>query len=291
MLIIDDFSSRLSNLISGIERDDRPEGLLFHYRKPGQRSENIVKNNELLFTAYESLPDKYEVILTHAHIIRLISKRDLDHPFWHQVFNFFLNISDNVSFYTLSLSDARDDLYLWQEYGGSNKGISFGFDFKTMPLPENNQSNVKYLLKVIYQKDINTFDMRVNALLDLANSFIDQISEVNLLEYSSILVTNLVSFLPILKQDQYALEKEYRLVIPGIINHSTRIRYPFPLDINLFRGEKNSESHYADVLERNVLREILIGSQADICYEQKMLDLLESYKDMKQNINISRSNV
>jgi hypothetical protein len=133
--------------------------------------------------------------------------------------------------------------------------------------------------------------MRVNALLDLADSFLAQVSDVNLLEFSSVLVTNLVIFLPILKQDKFALEKEYRLVIPGIINRDTKESHPFSLDDSLFKGELNPESHYADVFEKNILKEFLIGSQADSDREQEILNLLEANKYIKENINISRSTV
>ncbi len=86
MLIADEFSSGLSNLVSGFERDDWPEGLLFHYRKPGHRSENIIKNSELLFASYESLPDKHEIISIYLRIIGLIKKRNsgnIEYLFWN----------------------------------------------------------------------------------------------------------------------------------------------------------------------------------------------------------------
>jgi hypothetical protein len=274
---INEFKKEIAGIIYKFEDKDWPGGLIYHYRTP-EKSINIVREKELIFADYIRLKDddNEEIEFGIKKIKELIKNRCKSDPIWSSIYHSVDECVERFSFYTLSFCKAGDDPKLWKEYGDNYKGCVFGFDFKKPELvePENYGENIRYLLKVIYEKDINILEEKINQLLDCFAYYLHNFPADGRMDPSLVLIIHLLSLAPMLKKDKYIFEKEYRLVMPSTIDSGKR--YPCELDDNLFRGQKNKESHYAYPFEERDLKEIRIGSNAEENFEKEIYELLSS---------------
>ena len=299
MSIIDEFDQELKRMILSFEENDKLKDMLYHY-KNFERAKDIISNSELNLTCFRHLQkveDSAELAFSNSIINELVELRPKSNYFWYYFSKEFPKIITYQSVYVRSFSHARDDSYLFEKFADRKKGCAFGFDFKLMRLNDHNvrPNDARYLLKVLYEKDVDVFKTRINMLLDLADQYLikmpDETPNEIKKDFSDLLATYLMLFFPVLKKNTFANEKEYRHVMPGIMGIDGN-RYPSSLDENRFRGKKDPvESHYADVFEKNSLKEILIGSKADPICEQEIFDLLKNFGYELKNIQIIRSNV
>lgn len=115
---------------------------------------------------------------------------------------------DDMSPYIISFSECSDSLPMWNTYGNKSKGIALGFDkrklsqmqeFKFEKCVYNSNEYEKYLNKNIQQLhgciviDINSYNISFIADTELLNEH--------------------YKYLPILKNNSYNYEDEYRLII------------------------------------------------------------------------------
>jgi hypothetical protein len=238
------------------------------------------------------LDDTKEVKLGHSEITKLIRLRDIGGKgFWGLMYRVFSDSMQYQSIYTLSLSYHRNSEILFREYSDNGTGISLGFNFK---VGENVKpqlfSEAKFLLKVLYMKDLAEFHRRINMLLDLAGEYLGIIPETEEQhrELAAWLLSSLCVFLPVLKEDKFDWETEYRIVIPGL-NPPMEKRCPFEIPEESFRHtEKHQKHHVVCSFHQDELKEVLIGLNAESNSEEKVRYLLESNGFNANEILVSR---
>jgi hypothetical protein len=304
MFILNRFKNEIEDIIYNYEQKYWPKGYIYHYRK-FEAAKKIICKKELLFADYNHCEDSLEVKLGSDKIKELIKNRCKKDSNWSRmIFDMFskrfpsytfsfgkegydpnllcwlvdILVSEYIerfSFYTLSFCEDGDDPKLWKEYGDDYKGCVFGFDFKKPELvePENYGENIRYLLKVIYEKDTNLFEEIINELLNCFTNYLSDFPVNELEESFLVLIVYLLSLTPVLKSDKYTFEKEYRLVMPSTIDHLGKI-YPCGFDDKLFRGLNNKKSHYAYPFEEGDLKEIRVGSKSEENYGNTIYALL-----------------
>ena len=280
MSTINEFSKESDNIILGFEKKDAPSGLLFHYRK-FQHAESIIATKELRYADFKLLDDKQEIKLGHEEISKLIGMRDKKSKyFWYYMDREFEKIIQNQSIYTLSLSCQRYDEQLLTTYSDNGTGMILGFNFKIGDNVNITKfSDAKHLLKVIYIKDLAEFHRRINMLLDLADKYLEIMPETEEQhrELAVRLISSLCVFLPVLKENKFDWETEYRIVIPGLIDLKTNKRHPFEIFNESFRHTTKYQKHHVVCpFDPDELKEVLIGPNAEKDSEEKIRSLLES---------------
>ena len=163
---------------------------VFHYRKWGHL-ENIIRKKELRVAFFRHL-DEDDITLGHKRILSLIKIRMQNnerHPkikmgpekqerkrvthFWKTLHDKFEKIMDINDTYLLCFAEPKDDKELWKEHGDNGNGISIGFRWKPDPISQG--PNPSYIIKVIYEKEVEKFDFIINEFFKLVKESVKAI--------------------------------------------------------------------------------------------------------------------
>jgi hypothetical protein len=275
--------------------------IIYHYRK-SKHLGKIIKNKELRFADFSQLADQNELTLGHNIILSLINRRtdtgmgiaifndwhakggqlnitfsNAYTNFWVRFYDKFQTIINHMSVYILSCTEERDDQELWKTYGDNGKGVALGFRMIPDNNPKNYPENINpaYLTKVYYEKDINEYNKLINTFLDLAEECLSSINEHEYERFIPNLACHLITYIPALKKNQFAFEKEYRIVMPGLQDkHGKRQPYEIPDTKLRPLGDKN-KYHFLYNFKPDELVEIVLGCYADEHLENQVMHWLQ----------------
>ena len=105
------------------------------------------------------------------------------------------------------------------------------------------------------------------------------------------LTSHLIAYIPVLKRNQFRFEKEYRMVMPGIIDHGGR-RHPYEiLESELADFDGHKEYHFLHNFKPEELREIVLGYSIEDKFEEQISNWLEDNGYNLNEILISKSSI
>lgn len=279
---------------------------IYHYTDLGGLK-GILENRQIWFTHYQYLNDPAEFVFgvrLAREAVNKIVKENEENQRLAQFFNVLVTMCEDDNFdkilalYTASFCRSADDLGQWRSYSDNGRGFAIGLHPKLFnsgdkitPLkPPEVIGHVCYgpncnRIGLLLQKAAEIFlgvdpcQMGIRPFSDDDKEFMQEFSR-------RIWATSLIYYSLTSKHDEYAIEKEVRLLIlntTDIIrdNIKTRVRgtllvpyIPHPISID----------------QPDMIHEIVIGPAADKQMEKSLEFLLNEF-GYRQEIKIRRSDI
>lgn len=185
----------------------------FHYTNISS-VKNILISKELWSKDFKRLNDPMEIICSYEVIRESINKyvkKSNKNSFWSTFFSVFeKNYIKESNLYVCSFSDECDYLPCWRWYGDNGKGACIKFD--QISFEDNGEDYGDFVkTKLIY--DRRTFDKYIEEFFILTNRYLNKLSCVDYQCLAENLLSNLLSLMPMYKNDGYKYESEIRIYI------------------------------------------------------------------------------
>ncbi len=264
------------------DQEYRRHAQLYHYTSL-QSLQKTIEDQSLRATSIYMLNDPNELIYGHQQIsdwfLRDVNDKISAIPRYKSIYGF--------PAFVFSLTELNDDMYFWEKYGDKHKGIRIGFTPENLIRYWRELHGVQVILTpVIYQGNNQSFmgeysDEFIGFKEDFVQEINNHISkdgsdyiESCNLAYCSALIASLI------KQKEWALEKEWRIVCIPVGHAHESIIGDFSSGYTSARLENKTETTLAlltnighdGVAQKDVLK---IGSLAgNIEFVQYAIQLL-----------------
>jgi len=277
----------------------------FHYTT-FDAFKNIIENNELHSTFITHLNDPTEVQHSYSLIKNAVAEYpnfDWFHKEKHEnmgkrawMIDLFKKLGDGfeifpkqeIGDYIVSLSCVADEFNCWRFYGDKGKGVSLGFEINDENMEENKTDNGEYpkrihLQKILYGKP--EAERWIHSMFQQAFGLKTQMKATDIAE---IMLKNLIFMLPSIKDSNYKIENEVRLLRYPLYNiiknnfedeldksrlFSSNIK-PLPDGIRLKHDRKVTWKYRLELDVRKHLKEIWIGPALDFKSTSKHFEKL-----------------
>jgi hypothetical protein len=261
---------------------NNPPEVLYHYTN--QRGLlGIISDFEIWATKILYLNDTSEF-----HLVFDIAKQDLEERSWASIIgnrkaNALRRALDSwewVNILVCSFSEDRDSLSQWRAYGDENSGYSIGF--YSEPLQQIASQNKFVLAKCIY--DGETQRKMVIDLINLtmhqefpfkANEFYD-IGDPDINKITEKFIESLVRLAPILKNQHFSSEKEWRLISEPISYSDPR--FAFRKGISMITPYYKFPLRIENELPK--IKELVVGPTPHLKLESNSVEMLLKKKGL-----------
>ncbi len=210
-------------------RDKNPQQTLFHYTSY-QGLTGILQSQRLWQTDHKYLNDPSEIQHGKNLILNFVKAYDQKNLKLSNFLQYLINdiIDKGYKTFLTAFCELGDYLPAWRYYGDNGAGFSIGFrkEYFLHSDTETRDADSTFLYQVKYQNDQFEEIRDIFAIADriYPNWYMNDVSKVR--PFSSALITNLLSILPGVKNEDYKDEKEWRLCLVRIFHEKTNTWYP-----------------------------------------------------------------
>ena len=274
-----------------------PKGMIYHYTSYDALTK-IIEQRKLRCTDYRYFNDPTELKYGQNIIIEALLKSNISRDLVALSKRFFDNFDQYYQIYVSCFTEEIKKLALWRYYASNGSGFAIGFNqnFQKIIEPSNTVGKAT-IYKIIYDED-NSQEIVNRFIKEFASSSINRQSFI-------VLITHLISLLPMFKDKSFKDENEVRFVYiegEGVADPNTQ--QPFFFDekyrdfipitkrdtpfVNTIQG--NKAVIIPEKFDRSHISEVWVGPSCEFLEARNwIISLLTENKYKLKKIKIQQS--